>query len=95
MSMFDLLKLLAVTLRGYPRVTMDEDVSLATVLDVLVRPTVPFEGLRRNATLLNIGPLQIPVASVEHQIAMKTGTGRGKDKIDIEEPQKNTFRRKT
>lgn len=30
----------------------------------------------------------IPVASIDHLIAMKTGTGRGKDKIDIEELQK-------
>lgn len=62
--------------------------AMATVLDVLVKPTAPFEELRRNATLLNMVPLQIPVASVEHLIAMKSGTGRGKDRIDIEELQK-------
>ena len=30
----------------------------------------------------------IPVASIEHLIALKTGTGRHKDEIDIEELEK-------
>ena len=38
--------------------------------------------------LIEIGPLQVPVASIEHLITVKTGTGRGKDAIDIEELRK-------
>ena len=34
--------------------------------------------------LIDAGPYRIPVASIDHLIAMKTGTGRGKDAIDIE-----------
>ena len=61
---------------------------MAAIIDVLIRPAVPFEQLRRDAVSVEVGPLRIPVASVDHLIAMKTGSGRGKDKIDIEELQK-------
>jgi hypothetical protein len=62
--------------------------AMATVIDVLVKPAIPFTDLRRDATLVGIGPLRVPIASIEHLIAMKTGTGRGKDAIDIEELRK-------
>ncbi|GMU48086.1 MAG: hypothetical protein AMXMBFR31_03120 [Candidatus Desulfobacillus denitrificans] len=61
---------------------------MATVIDVLIRPVVPYEQLRRDAVSIAVGPLSIPVASIDHLIAMKTGTGRGKDAVDIEELQK-------
>ncbi len=60
----------------------------ATVIDVLVRPVVPFVELRRDATIVKVGLLDIPVASIAHLIEMKTGTGRTKDIIDIEELRK-------
>ena len=60
----------------------------ATVLDVLVRPAVPHADLRRDALMVEIGTAQVPVASIPHLIAMKTGTGRGKDQIDIDELKK-------
>jgi hypothetical protein len=56
----------------------------ATVIDVLVRPVVPYAALRDAAVMIDTGPYRIPVASIDHLIAMKTGTGRGKDAIDIE-----------
>ena len=59
--------------------------TMATVLDILVRPVIPFSDLQRDATLVEVGAVSIPVASIEHLIAMKTGTGRSKDLIDIEE----------
>lgn len=61
---------------------------MATAIDVLVRPAVPFSDLKRDAVAIGIGPLTVPVASIEHLIVMKTGTGRGKDLIDIEELRK-------
>lgn len=61
---------------------------MATVLDILVRPVVAFTDLQRDATILNVGAVQVPVASIEHLIQMKTGTGRSKDLIDIEELRK-------
>lgn len=61
---------------------------MATVIDVLIRPVVPYAELRRDAASVAVGPLKIPVASIDHLITMKTGTGRGKDTVDIEELQK-------
>jgi len=58
------------------------------VLDVLVKPVVPYAELRQQATLLDVGELPIAVASIEHLIAMKTGTGRSKDQIYIDELRK-------
>jgi len=61
---------------------------MATVLDILIKPVVAFADLRRDATMIEVANLHIPVASIEHLIVMKTGTGRSKDLIDIEELQK-------
>jgi len=58
---------------------------MATVIDVLVRPLVSFDELKRNAITKRIGPLSIPVASIDDLISLKTGTGRSKDVVDIEE----------
>ena len=58
---------------------------MATVIDVLVRPVVSFDELKRNAVTKRIGPLSIPVASIDALIRLKTGTGRSKDAVDIEE----------
>ena len=68
---------------------------MATVIDILVRPVVSYADLRRDATIINIGLLKVPVASIEHLIQMKTGTGRGKDLIDIEELRKIQAREST
>lgn len=65
----------------------DEDMT-ATVIDVLVAPVVSFDDLRRDALPVPVGRLTIPIASINHLIAMKTGTGRSKDAIDIEELRK-------
>jgi len=61
---------------------------MTPVIDVLVRPVVPFSALLRDARLVNVGTLKVPIASIDHLIAMKTGTGRSKDAIDIEELRK-------
>ena len=135
---------LAVTLRGYQRLTMDVDVALAmspenlhqfiaaakrgglqpvmpvpidsladpelmnrwhdekgmvafalrhperqsTVIDVLIRPTVSFEELKGRSEALPIGTLRVPTASIEDLIRLKTGTGRSKDAVDVEELRK-------
>lgn len=62
--------------------------AMATVIDVLVSCAVPYADLRRDAVQVDIGPLHVPVASIDHLIAMKTGTGRSKDAIDVEELRK-------
>lgn len=60
----------------------------ATVLDVLIASPIPYADLRRNAVMIETGPYRIPVASIDHLIAMKRASGRSKDLIDIEELQK-------
>ncbi len=60
----------------------------ATVLDVLVRPVVSYADLRRDALMADFGPNRIPIASIEHLITLKSGTGRSKDVLDIEELRK-------
>ncbi len=67
--------------------------AMATVIDVLVRPVVPFHELKRNAVLKRIGPLSIPVAGIDDLIRLKTGTGRTKDVLDIEELEKIKLQR--
>jgi hypothetical protein len=62
--------------------------AMSTVIDVLIEPSVPYELLRRDAAIRQIGSLQVPVASIDHLIELKTGTGRSKDVIDIEELRK-------
>lgn len=60
----------------------------STIIDIIISPVVPYAEMRQAVTNIEVGPLQIPVASIEHLIAMKTGTGRSKDQIDIEELRK-------
>ncbi len=103
MGIFDLIKLLAekgidfvlvgglaAALQGYQRVTMDVDVVLAMDTGNLERfiAAARDADLRRDALMVEMGNAWVPVASIPHLIAMKTGTGRGKDQIDIDELKK-------
>lgn len=62
--------------------------TVAAVLDILVRPVIPFADLLCDAVKIDVGAITVPVASIEHLIALKTNTGRSKDLIDIEELRK-------
>ena len=62
--------------------------TMASAIDVLVRPVVSFDALRRDAKVVAVANLAVPIASIDHLIAMKTDTGRSKDRIDIEELRK-------
>lgn len=62
--------------------------TVAAVLDILVRPVIPFADLLCDAVKIDVGAISVPVASIEHLIALKTNTGRSKDLIDIEELRK-------
>lgn len=57
----------------------------SSVIDVLVKTDIGFESLKRDAVLIPVGKLTVPIASIDHLIVMKTGTGRTKDAIDIDE----------
>ena len=60
----------------------------STVIDVLIRPKVSFNELKSHSEALPIGALRVPTASIEDLIRLKTGTGRTKDAVDIEELRK-------
>lgn len=74
--------------KGMLAFALREPDMMATVIDVLVRPVVRFAILKQNALIRRVGPLPVPVASIDDLIALKTGTGRSKDVLDIEELRK-------
>lgn len=74
--------------KGMLAFSLHEPDAMGTAIDVLVRPVVPYSELKRDAVVVNVGALKVPVASIDHLVAMKTGTGRGKDAVDIEELRK-------
>jgi len=41
--------------------------AMVTVMGVLVKPVVPFAALRRDAAIVDIGSLKVPIASIAHQ----------------------------
>lgn len=53
-------------------------------VDLFVEYPLPFEDLWTSATRVAIGDLSVPVASIDHLIAMKTEAGRPRDIEDIE-----------
>lgn len=53
------------------------------VVDVLVRPVVPFEQLRRNAILGELFSQKVSIACIDDLLTMKRHANRDKDKLDI------------
>lgn len=58
------------------------------VVDVLVRPEVPFEKLRKNAVIGELFSQQIWIASIDDLLTMKRSANRPKDRLDIEALEK-------
>jgi hypothetical protein len=54
-----------------------------SVVDVLVRPSIPFETLPGNAVMGELFGRRIPIASIEDLLAMKRISNRPKDLLDI------------
>lgn len=53
------------------------------VIDLLVKPEVPFADLLSRAMMVTLNGQKVPVASIEDLITMKHAAGRPKDQIDI------------
>ena len=53
------------------------------VVDVLVRPEVSFEQLKRNAVAGALFAQQVWVASIDDLLIMKRAANRPKDRLDI------------
>ena len=54
-----------------------------SVVDILVRPNVPFEQLMADAVLGELLAQKIWIASIDDLIAMKRTANRAKDQLDI------------
>ena len=54
-----------------------------SVVDVLVRPDVPFERLMANAVMGELSGRRVPIASIPDLLAMKRAAGRPKDMLDV------------
>jgi hypothetical protein len=58
------------------------------VVDILVRPVVPFEQLMANAVVGQLFARQVWIASIDDLLAMKRVANRPKDRLDIEALEK-------
>lgn len=58
------------------------------VVDVLVKPEVPFERLKENAVEGELFELKVPIACIDDLLAMKRVANRPKDALDIEALEK-------
>lgn len=59
-----------------------------SVVDVLVKPDVPFERLLENAVEGVLFELKVPIACIDDLLAMKRSANRPKDRLDIEALEK-------
>lgn len=69
--------------KGMLAFALREPVSGGSVVDVLVRPEIPFETLKANAVKGEIFGRQINIASINDLILMKKQADRPKDQLDI------------
>lgn len=58
------------------------------VVDILVRPEVPFEQLKANAVAGELFAQQVWIASIEDLLTMKRAANRPKDRLDMEALEK-------
>jgi hypothetical protein len=56
-------------------------------LDLIAEPhgSPPYQRLRERAVVMNLGGIDVPVASLDDLIAMKKAAGRPKDLVAVEE----------
>ena len=58
------------------------------VVDILVRPEVPYEQLKKNAIAGELFSQQVWIASIDDLLTMKRVANRPKDRLDIEALEK-------
>ncbi|RYX95849.1 MAG: hypothetical protein EOO28_10605 [Comamonadaceae bacterium] len=74
--------------KGMLAFALREPQAAGSVIDVLVRPDVPFETLLAGADTVNLFGRRIRIASLVHLIDMKRIANRPKDRIDVEALEK-------
>ena len=58
------------------------------VIDVLVRPEIPYERLLEDAVAAELSGNTVRIASIDHLVLMKRAANRPKDRLDIEALEK-------
>ncbi|MCK5580205.1 MAG: hypothetical protein KAJ18_02920 [Candidatus Omnitrophica bacterium] len=57
-------------------------------VDIIIESPVSYQDARKDAILIKIGSIRLPVISVDNLIKMKKKAGRAVDRFDIEELRK-------
>ncbi len=57
-------------------------------VDIIIESPLSYEDAKRNSLKIKIGDTVLPVISLDNLIKMKKNTGRGIDKLDIEQLKK-------
>ena len=65
-----------------------EPQAAGSVLNVLVRPEVPFQTLHKDAVVAKLFERDVRIASIENLLMMNRIAGRPKDRLDIEALEK-------
>lgn len=74
--------------KGMLAFALREPQAAGSVLDVLVRPEVPFQTLHKDAVVAKLFERDVRIASIENLLIMKRIAGRPKDRLDIEALEK-------
>ena len=63
-------------------------------VDIIIDTPVSYEDGKKDMVMVKVGGITLPVLSINNLIKMKKNTGRGIDKVDIEELEKIKLLRK-
>lgn len=74
--------------KGMLAFAVREPHAAGSVIDILVKPEVPFQALQDDAMSVTLFGRQVKVASIDHLVVMKRAAGRPKDKIDVDALEK-------
>ncbi len=69
--------------KGMLAFSLRETQAGGSVVDVIVRPEVPFEQLMNNAVMGQLFGRRVPIASIDDLLVMKRSANRPKDLLDI------------
>jgi predicted nucleotidyltransferase len=69
--------------KGMLAFSLREPQAGGNVVDVLVRPEVPFDRLLANAVMSSLSGREVPVAAIPDLLAMKRKSNRARDQLDV------------
>jgi hypothetical protein len=72
------------TTRGMQVFSFWDTTNTRPTVDVMLAPVVPFDDLWTEAVTVDIGGMEVPIASIRHMIRLKEAAGRAQDLADVE-----------